>query len=538
MPAMPRRSQSSSVARRIGLLQLLMGFLLVVTAGGLAVLDARADSRERALVRVTHVGRTVADSPATRAALQAADPTAPLQPYTEEVRRHTDVDFIVVMAPDRTRFTHPVPARIGERFIGDLGGALQGRVFTQEYTGTLGPSVRTVVPVLVRGRVIGMVSVGITIDRIDQQLWPDLEIVAVAALLLLGVALCGTWLITRQLRRQTYGMDPDEITRMYEYYRAVLHAVREGLVLIDSERRVQLVNDEARRLLELPPDDAVIGRPVASLGLPAALVAALLADDTDEDEVYVTGGQVLVVSNGPAYWEGREVGSVVTLRDRTELRSVVGELDAVRGLTESLRSAQHEAANRLHTVVSLIEMERPEEALEFATAELDSSQRLADELLTAVGEPVLAALLLGKAATANERGIELRVTGDVGAQPVHVEPRDLVTVVGNLVDNAMDAVAGQPERIVELHVSHDSAWFEVRVGDSGPGVDAEVAQRIFERGWSSKVADENGAARGLGLALVSQVARRHGGGVTIGTAHLGGAELTARLGSARPGSTQ
>lgn len=221
-----------------------------------------------------------------RSALRTADPSAVLQPFAEEVRRDTQVDFVVVMRLDRTRYTHPDPRQIGRRFIGDLGDAPQGRVFTQEYAGTLGPSERAVVPVHASDTdptVVALVSVGITLQRIDSRLRRSLVGVGLAALAVLAVGIGGAGLISRRLQRQTHGMGEREITRMYEYYRAVLHAVREGLLLLDSAGRVQLVNDEARRLLSLPDD--VVGRPVTELGLPPALVAAVTGGTAEADDI-------------------------------------------------------------------------------------------------------------------------------------------------------------------------------------------------------------------------------------------------------------
>ncbi len=519
----PTPGRESSVARQILLLQLLVVFVLVVVAVGLATYDARRDTRDHARDRAVDVAETVADSPTVRSAMRATDPCTVLQPFADDVQADTEVDFVVVMRLDRTRCTHPDPEQIGKLFVGDLGGAPQGRVFTQEYSGTLGPSIRAVVPVRSDGKVIALVSVGITVDRIDEQLQRSLVAIGVAAVVVLGVGVGGALLIARRLRRQTHGMGENEITRMYEYYRAVLHAVREGLMLLDSAGRVQLVNDEARRLLGLPED--VAGRDVTELGLPPALVAAVTGDTPEDDDIYVTGDHVLVVSSSPAYWNGDEVGAVVTLRDRTELIDVTGELDVVRGLTESLRSQNHEAANRLHTVVSLVEIGRTEEAIAFATAELRIAQQLADQVVGAVEDPVLAALLLGKTAQAAERGIELTVTGDLRTGTGLVEARDLVTVVGNLVDNALDAVAGSPDRRVEVSIVGDEDSVRVVVGDSGPGVPSEDAERVLERGWSTKA-----TGSGIGLALVGQVARRHQGVVSVGSSPLGGAEFTVTLG--------
>jgi sensor histidine kinase regulating citrate/malate metabolism len=522
----PARGRESPVARQILLLQVLVVLLLVVAALALATLDARRDARTQARDQAVAVARTVADSPTVREEVQTADPSARLQPYAEKARRDTDVDFIVVMDLDRTRFTHPDPAQIGRKFVGDLGGAPEGRVFTQEYAGTLGPSIRSVVPVVDSGRVVALVSVGITITRIDDQLRRDLPAILLAGLGTLVVGLLGAWLISRRLRRQTHGMGEREMTRMYEYYSAVLHAVREGLLLVDANGRVQLVNEEARRLLSLPED--VVGRSLSDLGLPPGLVSAAGRATPESDTIYVLGEHVLVISSAPAFWEGAEVGAVVTLRDRTELQAVTGELDAVRGLTESLRAQNHEAANRLHTVVSLIEMGRPEQAVDFATEELRVAQDLTDSIVGAVEEPVLAALHLGKTAQAAERGIELVVSAALPDQ-LPVQPRELVTVVGNLVDNAMDAVRDVEERRVSVRISGQDDLLLVEVEDSGPGVPEEDVERVLERGWSTKAT----GGRGIGLALVGQVARKHGGAVRVDASPLGGARFTVTLRESR-----
>lgn len=525
------RAGEPSVARQFLRLQLLVVLLLVALATTLAVYDARHDARAAATARAVAVAASVADSPTVHAALDNPDPSRVLQPLAERIRRDTDVDFVVVMKPDRTRYTHPNPARIGQPFVGDLGGAPRGQVFTQEYTGTLGPSMRAVVPVRAAdGDVVALVSVGITIAHIDEQVRREIGVIVLVGLAVAGVGAVGAWLLSRRLRRQTHGMGEREITRMYEYYSAVLHAVREGLLLIDDRRHVQLVNDEALRLLDLPPD--VVGRPLEDLPLPPALVDTVLrsAGGTGHgtDELYVAGDRVLVVSSAPASWQGRAVGAVVSLRDHTELRAVTGELDVVRRLSESLRAQTHEAANRLHTVVSLVEMGRPDEAVTFATEELEVAQRLTDRMVGAVGDPVLAALLLGKSAEGAERGIDLRVDGELG-ETDGIASRDLVTVVGNLVDNAFDAVTGRSPAQVAVTLGADPAGgVRIAVADNGPGLPPDQAERALERGWTTKAGADPGG-RGVGLALVRQVARRYGGAVDVGRSALGGAELTVVL---------
>ena len=513
------------MARQVLALQVVLVAVLVLGSLGLALYDARRDARDAATQQAVSVARALADSPAVIRALRTGDPSATLQPYAEQVRRDTRVDFVVVMDTDGTRYTHPDPENIGEQFIGDLGRAPEGEVFTQEFTGTLGPSMRAVVPVVDDQEVVALVSAGITVERIDSRLQRDLWLVLVVAALVLGVGLGGAWLVSRRLRRLTHGLGEQEITRMYEYYSAVLHAVREGLLLVDDEGRVQLVNDEARRLLDLP--DEVRGRSIHDLGLAPGLVDAALGRRAESDEIYTAGDHLLLVSSAPASWGGRDLGAVVTLRDHTELRSVTGQLDVVRGLTDTLHAQNHESANRLHTVVALLEMGRPDDAVAVATEELRLAQQLTDRVVSAVGDPVVAALLLGKTAEASERGVVLTVTGDL-PEDGPLSSRDLVTVLGNLLDNAFDAVAGVEEKRVAVTLAPTPDGLTVLVEDSGPGLTEEEARRVLERGWTTK-ATGDADGRGLGLALVGQVARRHRGRILIDESDLGGAAFAVEV---------
>ena len=513
-----------SVARQVLLLQVLVVLVVVAGAVALAVVDARRSQIDTARIRSVDVAQAVADSATIVRSLHRPDPSATIQPFAERVRKDTGTDFVVVMSLHRVRYSHPDPARIGQHFIGDLGGAPRGQVFTQEYTGTLGPSMRAVVPVLDgRHRVVALVSVGITLAKIDAALQRQLMQIGIGGLLVLLAGGMGSWLIGRRLRRQTHGLGAAEITRMYEYYESVLHAVREGLVVLDDSARIVLLNDEATRLLGLPAD--AVGHRIDELSLPAALTASLLTGAAGPDELHLVGDYVIVVNQAEAE---RGLGSVVTLRDHTELQAVSGELDTVRGLADALRSQNHEAANRLHAVVSLIELDRPHDALEFATGELHAAQALTDQVMAAVDEPVVAALLLGKTAQAAERGIELRLDQRSGVEGLPLDAREMVTVVGNLLDNAFDALQESERREVVVRLCASATALDLEVADSGPGMQADEVERAFERGWSTKRGNGR-VGRGLGLALVAQVVRRHGGAVAVHRSDLGGAAFTVRI---------
>ena len=507
------RPGEASLAGRLLLLQALVVLAVVLASSAVAYAAARSDVQRNAEQRTTAIVDSLITSPLVLEAVTGNDPTAVLQPYVERIRAKTGTSFITVMAPDRTRFTHPDPAEIGRPFIGTIAPALDGRTLTETYTGTLGPSVRTTGPVIDdQGRVVALVSAGITVAAIGRDLTAALPGIVGTAVVTLAVGAVGSWVLSRRLRRQTHGLSPARLARLVDYHHAALHAVREGLLLVDDDGRVQLANDEARRLLEVRDDPA--GRPIAELGLPAELTEALAGRRPVADEVFATGSRVVVVNQAPTRPGGRAGGTVVTLRDRTELQVVTGERDNIRAFAESLRAQAHEAANRLHTTVSLVELGRPQDAVEFATAELASAQRLTDRVVDAVGEPVLAALLLGKTAIAHERGVLLDIDPGTAVGPIGIPGGDLVTIVGNLLDNAIDAaMQGDPPREVRLAAWENAGRLEIRVEDSGPGLTEELAAHVFERGWTTKTTS-SAHGRGLGLALVQQAVHRNGGRVT------------------------
>ncbi|MGY5055025.1 sensor histidine kinase [Streptomyces sp. 900105755] len=516
-----------------GQLFAMQAVLIAVVVAGYALftyVSDRHQAQDAATRQATAVARSVADAPSVRAAIHTAHPTAELQPYALQVMRDTEVDFVTIMTPDGIRWTHPDKTQIGKHYLGHIEAAQQGDTYSETYKGTLGASVRTVTPVEEKGRVIGLVSAGIRVEAISQRVQEQVTaLLGVAASALLLGAL-GTYVINARLRRHTHGMNAAELSHMHDYHQAALHAVREGLLMLDGQYRVALINDGGRELLGVGPEGEVVGRSVAELGLPAPLTGALLASEPRVDEVHLTADRVLVVNTSPVSG-GERRGTVVTLRDVTELQSLMGELDSERGFTQALRSQAHEAANRLHTVVSLIELGRAEEAVDFATAELELAQALTDQVVAAVSEPVLAALLLGKTAQANERGVELVVSDesrlDDGLLPESLSARDLVTILGNLIDNAVDAAQGTVGARVTVTAYAEEAELVMRVTDTGAGVDPAHAELVFQRGFSTKPAGPGG--RGLGLALVRQAVVRLDGTLTVTEAPEGGAVFEVRL---------
>lgn len=326
------------MAGQVFVMNVVIVLLLVVAAAVALVLQVRHDSTVEARNRSVSVAETFANSPGILQALRGPDPTAVLQPRAEAVRKATDVDFVVVTNAEGVRYTHPKPDRIGKKFVGNIAPALAGKTVTEEIEGTIGPLVQAIVPVEdPDGTVVGLVSAGITTENVGGVADRQLPLVLSAAAVGLALATAGTALVSRRLLRQTHGLGPHEMTRMYEHHDAVLHSVREGVLIVGGEGRLLLANDEARRLLALPPDAE--GRHVGALGLPSDLAELLASGQAATDEVHLVKDRLLAINQRPTDVRGGPAGSVATLRDSTELRALSGRAETARERLDILYAA-------------------------------------------------------------------------------------------------------------------------------------------------------------------------------------------------------
>ncbi|MFE4542465.1 ATP-binding protein [Arthrobacter sp. NPDC056727] len=530
-----------SIARRLFVANLLFMLALTAIVGTAVFVDARDHAYEEAGRRMGALATSIADNPLVLQAAGTGNPSAQLQPYALKVMADSGADFITIMAPDRTRWTHPLDQELGRPYIGSIEQALQGHVFTEITAGTLGPSVRTIAPVKdARGAVRALVAAGVTVNTVDVAVSGRLPaLLAVSGSLLAGGSLA-SWFLGRYLRRVTRGWGPEQLAQLFAYYESVLHSVREGVVLIDPAGRVVIYNDQAAELLGLEPreaeEDHAATPLLADLPLAPSLKELFESGRTAHDEIHLTRDGVLVVNQRPAVGpgtsaerqRGRLFGTVATIRDRTEIESLGTELESMRTLSDALRAQTHEHANRLHTMVSLLELGRTDEALDFATKDLELSQQLTDDVVGSVQEPVLSALVMGKAAEAHERGVELVVEASGPALSGDLAVQDLVTILGNLLDNAIDAAADAPApRRVALRVDTSGGGLEITVQDTGRGIDPTAVDDVFRYGFSTKAAGPFG--RGLGLALVKQAVQRLDGSMAIGSASTGGARFDIAL---------
>ncbi|WP_438272491.1 SpoIIE family protein phosphatase [Streptomyces bobili] len=444
-----------SVASQVFLLQLVVVLLLIATAVVVLVIQDRNRAIQEAGDRSLVAAESFANAPGTAEAMESDDPTAALQPHAEAVRKETGVDYVVALSPYGFRWTHPDPDQIGKHVSTDYDQALEGEPYQNTFDSSLGKAVDSTVAVFDdRGTAVGLVTVGVTVDKVTSVVQHQLPVIFTAGGVALLLAAGGSALVSGRLRRQTQGLGPVEMTRMYEHHDAVLHAVREGVIILGGDGRLLLVNDEARRLLALPPE--VEGRPVTELGLSPALAGLLGSGRAATDKVFLAGDILLAVSVRPV---GPQAGSVATLRDTTELRALAGRAEVAGGRLQLL----YEASTRIGTT---LDMKRTAEELtevavprfaDFATVELVQS------------------VLQGNEPTGADR--EMRRIAAAGLRddtPLHPAG----TLMRYLPDNpvAIGMTTGRP--VLVAHLATADGW---------RAQDPERAQKVIQSGIHSMI---------------------------------------------------
>lgn len=518
---MRRRSR---LVRRLLVVEVVTVLATVLIAAGVSGVGTASLVEADATARMVGLARTVAASPGVAPAVATRD-SAALEPAAEAVRLGADASFVTIMTPDGTRLTHPDRTLIGLPYQGTFLPAARGETVVETFPGTLGPSVRAIVPITAGpgAPVVGMVAVGLLRVDVAGRVLRELAVLALGAVAAIGIGVGLAVVAARRVRRDTLGLEPAEITALHRHHEAVLHAMREGLLVLDERDRLAVVNDEAARLLGVDPAAGLTGRTLGELGVDPALAARLADPSPIGDETVLVGERLLLLNRTRADDDGSGHRAwVVTLRDRTEVEQVMRALDDARSVAGALRFQAHEHANHLQAVSTLIELGAHDDARDLAVRWSRERSLLGQDLREAVADPALAALVLDKATDARDRGIALRIapgtafpapTGDADASDDHL------TVVGNLLDNALDAaldvaLEGDGRGVVELDLSAGDDALVIRVADDGPGLPDPAA--AFAAGWSTKSGTTAAGVRGLGLALVARVVARRGGTVRVG----------------------
>ena len=513
---------------------MMVAILVVTMAAGFAVVqwNLRQQVDQYWEQRALGVAETMAVQPVVIGAVTRGQPGGQIQQLAQAVKGQTGALFVVITNAQGIRYSHPNPALIGKPVYtpdSEPAGSRTwrtGQPWTGLSPGTLGLVAGGKQPIYDHGRLSGEVSVGFRVDLVANQVAHALPGLAAYLLGVLTLGVFAALGLSRRLKRQTFGLELREIAALLQEREAMLHGIREGVLGYDKNERIVLANDLARDLLDLPEE--FVGRPLSQVLPPGRLADVVTGDIEGSDLLVLHGDRVLVANRMPICHERqRHLGWVVTFQDRTESEALKRQLDDAIGLTETLRAQSHEFANRLHTLVGLVELGRYDEAIQFVTDVSAARADLTDRLQASIHDAKVVALILGKVSLADERDVRLRLMDDSHVDGPVSDVSQVLTVVGNLIDNAIDASAQAPEpRWVELTIVAVEHDLLVRVRDSGPGVPHDMREAIFMYGVTTK-SSATGARRGIGLALVHQVVEGRGGMISVG--HDGGAVFTAVL---------
>lgn len=436
--------------------------------------------------------------------------TSAIQTYTNRILQNTGVQFIVVMDMNGIRKSHPNPQKIGHHFIGgDEGPALKGKEHVSLAEGTLGISMRVFVPIFSEtGEQLGAVAVGISADNVKERVKESRHIIYIGVGVGVLVGIIGAILLARHIKKSLFGLEPHRIAKILEERNTMLQSVKEGIIAVDKEARVTLINNEAKRLFKKSGlEEDFIGKDV-ELYMPNSRIKEVLQTGevqlNEEQNIY---GITIVTNRVPLYVKGEIVGAIATFRDKTEIRKLAEELTGIRLYAEALRAQSHEFMNKMHVVLGLTHMKQYEELQKYISGMVSEHQYEIGGVMKRIKSPVFAGFLLGKLSYAREKNIKLIISEDSYMPEIDDESitHELITIVGNLIDNALEAVTNCEKKRVEVKIQHGDI-LTITVQDTGKGIQEEEIGALFTKGYSTK-----GDNRGYGLYLVKESIQRING---------------------------
>ncbi|ABK70315.1 ATPase [Mycolicibacterium smegmatis] len=530
------RVHAASLAGRFLVFQLLVVAVVLGAVAAISVAQSTREFRDVRGQRMIAVAENVASTPIVRD--RYADPLAArtLAPEVDRAVALSGADLVEITDPTGVVRVSSQPDRIGQRIELDASRADEGRSWFGDTDIDGQHSLVGQVPILApSGEPLAIVSV----SQRYPSVWELLSGSGERLLIYLGIGaalgLLTSWLLSRRIKTHTRGLDIAEIADLADHREALLHSIREGVVAVNTDGSITVLNDSACELLGIGPD--AVGRHVGAIGLEPAVVEFLLSghDRTDEtanesDVIIATRSRVLALNRRAASSQGHRIGTVTTMRDSTELAALQAQLSSHRSVTDTLRAQTHEFANQLHTISGLVQLGEYDAVRELVGTLTRRRAEINDAVTQHVSDPAVAALLIAKTSLAAESGVALTLTDD--SHLAALDPAlatDVITLLGNLVDNAVEVSAGSVGSTA-AHVSvrlDDSAGLLLEVSDSGPGVPEHLRETIFARGVTSKPDVPGG--RGIGLALVRLVTAQHGGTVEVTDGPAGGASFVVRL---------
>ncbi|CAM3691845.1 sensor histidine kinase [Halomonas sp. FME1] len=514
---------------------LLVGLLL---AGMLLAQGTYLNHRKAEIIsqqmgeRALAVAKTVASMPQIINAFAIPDPSFIIQPLAERIRHETGARYVVVGDAQSRRYSHPVQERIGEKMVGgdNEQALIYGQFYVSEATGSLGTAMRGKAPIWdEEGNIIGVVSVGFMMDRVAMDVGRHTSFGWWLVGLMICLGFAGAYWLSQHLKRVILGLEPYEIARLAMEKEAILQSIHEGVLAVNREGHITLVNQQARRFLNLDDAHVLLGQPIRGVVPNSRLLEVLKHGEREFDQEMWLGDHPVVVNRVPILHEGEIEGAVATFRSRREIIDLSQALTQASRDVDMLRAQAHEFSNKLYTISGLLQLKRTDEALALIHQETKRTQAQMSFLMRHVADAVLSGTLLGKLTRARELGVALEIDSQSSLScPLTPTGQEvMMSVVGNLLDNACHAALNGPskEPKVRLFFTDLGEQLLIEVEDNGPGVPAELAESIFQDGFSTK----SGKHQGIGLALVARLCRQNGGAVTLEESELEGACFIAVL---------
>lgn len=462
------------------------------------------------------VARTLANSPEIREGLKKKPEDSCIQAIAQAVNKRNDFLFIVVTDMKSIRYSHPEAQRIGQPFKGDdILLALQGKENVAINRGFLAKALRVFTPIYdEHHQQIGVVSIGLELSRVTEQINNSRGSIFWSILFGVLVGLLGTWVLVKVLKRILFGLEPYEISNLFEQRQAMLHSIKEGVIAVDDSGEVTLINQAAQELLDYrkSQDDAQLST-LSHAWSQVVDLSQVLRDGTPRrDEEITVKDRLLLINTVPVLSNGKIIGAISTFRDKTEVRKLMQRLDGMVNYADALRERSHEFMNKLHVILGLLHLKSYKQLENYILKTANNYQEEIGSLLGKIKSPVIAGFLLSKINRTSDSGHSLIISNESQLPENSNEDQVavLITVLGNLIENALEALGQEPggEISVSLHYRH--GWLHCEVNDDGPGIAPEHIDHIFEKGVSSK-----GTERGVGLALVKQQVENVGGNISV-----------------------
>jgi CitB family two-component system sensor histidine kinase MalK len=509
------------------LVSLILGLALLVT-GLLVDWKMEQQAREALGDKVILLSRIVAETEVVREGLTGRRSVAQVQELAERIRTESGVDYVVVMDMNGLRLSHPNPSMLGAHFAGgDDADVYRGRSYLSVATGTLGVSVRAFTPVRDGDRQVGAVAVGLLQSGVDRAIVSVQKRIAFGGLIGFTAGILGALYLAGRIKRILMGMEPQEISTLLQQRDAMLHSVREGIIGVDSNLVVTVVNEEALRLFARAGSHGeLLGRNVEEVLPSSRLRSVVVSGQAEYDQEGELLGLKILTNRVPILVDGRITGAVATFRDKTEVNRLAEQLTGVRFYAEALRAQTHEFMNKLHVILGLVRMEEYEKLKSYITG---IAGRLDDEVgfvVQRVKDPVVAGFLLARFASAREQNILMQLDADASLPlcPDDAVSHDLVTILGNLLENAVEAIGAGEIREIHVSLRPEESQLHLSVSDSGPGIPGEVLDKAFALGFSTK-----GEHRGFGLWQAAHTVAARGGRLVAENHEGGGARFSASL---------